>query len=61
MGRKKTDELNQTSNRGKIMSPNTLEEQLRQVQITKQLYKKKIIELTDYENELLKQIGGEEE
>ena len=43
------------------MSPNTLEEQLRQVQITKQLYKKKIIELTDYENELLKQIGGEEE
>ena len=43
------------------MSPNSLEEQLRQVQITKEYYKKKIIQLTDYEKELLQRIGGEKE
>ena len=39
---------------------NKLEEELKQVQITKEYYKKKIIALTDYENELLKQLGVDE-
>jgi hypothetical protein len=42
------------------MSPNSLEEELKQVQVTKEYYKKKIIALTDYENELLNKLGVDE-
>jgi flagellar biosynthesis chaperone FliJ len=41
------------------MSTNSLEEQLKQIQITKDYYKRKLIELSDYENEILKQLGDD--